>query len=83
MRGLITMNIFNFFGVNKYYKMTDKELENECNKRNIPAVGFSGGTLDRNTIITQILNQNTAKATILNSFISILALILSVIALIK
>ncbi|MBA7492296.1 hypothetical protein ES702_02845 [subsurface metagenome] len=77
------MSIFNFFGVKKYYKMTDKELEDECNKRNIPAVGFSAGALDRITIITQLLMQDSEKNNRFTFLIVILTFIVSVIALIK
>lgn len=78
------MNIFNFFGVNKYYKMTNEELCDEAVKYGIEGYGtYPNGLIVRERIIDQLLKKDTANNSRVATFISISALIVSFIALIK
>jgi len=78
------MSIFNFFGVNKYYKMTNKELCDEAVKYGIEGYGtYPNGSIVRERIIDQLLKKDTANNSRFATFISVIALIISIFALIK
>lgn len=83
MEWLIPMNIFNFLGVNKYYKMDNERLVEEAVKYRIESYGTSNGLIIRERIIDQLLKKDIANNSRFATFISTLALIISVIALIK
>lgn len=77
------MNIFNLLTVNRYYKMSDTELENEAAKWGIKEYGYADGNISRKKIIEQIIERNIVNNSIAAVFISILAIIISIIGLIK
>lgn len=67
----------------KYYKMTDSQLENEASKWKIRGYGYSNGVIDRQIIIDGLLKKDHANEAKLALIVSSLALIASVIALLK
>jgi hypothetical protein len=70
--------------VNKYYKMTDRELEIEAHKWNIGMYGNPNtGLIDRQIIIDALLKKDKANDSRLAIFISIISLLISIIALLK
>jgi hypothetical protein len=78
--------ISQMLSVNKYYKMTDEELEKEAQKWNIGMYGIPTATktlIDRRIIIDALIKRDKANDSRLAIFISIIALLISIIALLK
>lgn len=69
--------------VDKYYKMSDAQLEKEARKWNIKMYGTSNGLVNRQIIINALLEKDKVNDSRLAIFISIIALIISIIALLK
>jgi hypothetical protein len=67
--------------VDKYYKMNDAQLEAEAHKWNIKGYGYPSGLIDRQIIIDALLKKDKANDSRLAIFISIIALLISIIAL--
>ncbi len=68
--------------VDKYYKMKDSELVNEAAKWNIKEYADSNGNISRQIIIEQLIQKDLANNSRFAIFISILALIISIFAII-
>ncbi|NQU18268.1 MAG: hypothetical protein HQ564_09430 [Candidatus Saganbacteria bacterium] len=84
--GRIMIKRVNVFSVNKYYRMTDAKLESEAKKWNIGnyAVDKGGITgVDREKIISQLIEKDKANNSIVAVLISVLALLLSIYAIFK
>lgn len=73
--------ITNLLTVDKYYKMGDAELENEAAKRKIKEYGYSSGQISRKIIIDQLIQRDKANNSRIAIFISVIALIISLISL--
>jgi len=74
--------IFSWFSVDKYYKMSDAELEREARKWNIREYGNAvDGTISRQIIIDQLIRKQQANNSRLAIFISALALLISIFSL--
>ncbi len=76
------MCILNLLTINKYYKMSDEELEKEAVKWNIKQYATQNGLIIRQVIIDAIIKKNKANDSRLAIAISILALIVSILVLI-
>ncbi len=72
--------ITNWLSVNRYYKMSDAELENEASKWKIRGYGFASGSIDRQIIINALLEKDKANNSRLAIAISVIALIVSIFA---
>jgi len=68
--------------VNKYYKMSNHELELEASRFKIGGYASSRGTVIRERIIEQLLAKDLANNSRFATFISLLALLISVISII-
>lgn len=68
------------FTVNKYYKMSNAELEATAGKWNIQH-GRSDGATDRNFIIEKLIQRDQANNSRVAICISLIALLLSIVAL--
>ncbi len=75
------MGIFDFLTVNKYYKMTNRELELEAARYKIGGYAVDG-RLVRERIIKQLLEKDKANNSRYAVFISVVALAISILALI-
>ncbi len=71
----------NIISVNKYYRMNDAELEAEANKWKIRSYGNSNGTIERQIIIDALLKKDDANNSRYAIIISILAIVVSIVAL--
>lgn len=69
-----------FFPMNKYYKMTDSQLEKEASKWNIRSYGNKNGTIERQIIINALVTKDKANNSRQAIIISTFALILSIIS---
>lgn len=67
--------------VDKYYKMNDIELEAEASKWNIREYGYTSGLINRQIIIDALIKKRKANHSGLAIFISVIALVISVLAL--
>ncbi len=72
--------ILEFLFVNKYYKMDNHQLELEAAKYKIGGYGI-GGRVVRERIIEQLLKKDEANNSRIAIFVSILALVISIISL--
>jgi hypothetical protein len=76
-------SILNLFSINKYYEMSDTELQTIAAKWHIG--GYSDGhhgIINRQVIIDALIKKNGANNSQIAIFTSIVALILSIISLI-
>lgn len=71
----------NLFTVNKYYKMSDAELEGEASKWKIREYGYSNGGISRKIIIEQLIQRHKSNDSRVAILISIIAFIISIVAL--
>lgn len=71
-----------FIDVNKYYKMSNAELENEATKWNIHEYGNASGSISRRIIIDQLIQKDKANDSRHAVCISLASLVLSIIAII-
>lgn len=74
------MSFFDFITVDKYYKMTNMELEHEASKYKIGSYATYGRVV-RERIIKQLLEKDKANNSRYAIIISVIALIVSFIAL--
>jgi len=75
-------DLFCLFSINRYYKMSDHELEIEARKWNIREYGNAlDGTISRQIIIDQLIKKNQANISSYAILVSLIALIASIIAL--
>jgi len=75
--------ISNLFTVDKYYQMDDTKLQDEATKWNIG--GYSDGQhsiINRQTIIDALIKKDSANNSRIAIFVSIFALIISIISII-
>ena len=70
--------MFDFLTVNKFYRMSDGELELEAHKWQIREYGYNDGTISRQIIIDQLIKKDQANNSRFAFFISIIALIISI-----
>lgn len=70
------------FSVDKYYIMTDAQLEHEASKYHIQEYGYPSGGISRERIIKQLLEKDGANNSRISLFISIIAILISIISLI-
>lgn len=75
------MGFLDFLSVNRYYQMSNAELEQEAAKYKIGGYGTTQGRVIRERIITQLLEKDSANNSRIAIAISVLALIISIIAL--
>lgn len=75
------MKLVNLLTVNKYYKMTDIELEHEAAKYKIGGYGTANGTVIRERIIEQLIQKDIANNSRFAIGISMLAIVISTLAL--
>lgn len=67
--------------VNKYYRMDNAELESEASKWKISSYGNANGEIERQIIIDALLKKDNANNSRYAIILSLLAIIVSVIAL--
>lgn len=70
----------NNFTIDRYYKMSDGELEKEANKWKIRGYGYSNGTINRDIIIDALLKKDASNNSRYAIIISIFAAALSLIS---
>jgi hypothetical protein len=70
--------IFKFFGVDRYYKMSDHKLELEANKYNLGEYVHAGGGLSRQLIINQLIQKDEANLSTVSILLSVVSLVVSV-----
>lgn len=78
-------NIFEIFTVNRYYRMTNVELEHEAKKFKIGNYAVEKGGItgvDREKIIKQLIEKDAANNSRLAIFVSFAALIVSILVVI-
>ena len=68
--------------VNKYYRMSDTELEAEASKWKIRSYGNSNGTIERQIIVDALLKKDNASNSRYAIIVSMIAILISVISLI-
>lgn len=73
-------NFLDFISVNRYYRMKDGQLEEEARRWNIRSYGNSNGTIERQIIIGALLKKNNANNSRYAIFISIIAIIISIVS---
>src|SRR5882724_5525699 len=61
----------------RYYQMTDAQLEHEASRWKIRGYGNSDGTIERNIIIEQLLAKDSARDATVSKILSILSLIIA------
>jgi len=74
-------NPLDFISVDKYYRMSDGQLEEEAHRWNIRSYGNSNGTIERQIIIDALLKKNSANNSRYAIIISIIAIIISIVPL--
>ena len=77
--------ILNFFTVNKYYLMSEEALQNEAAKWHIGGYIVPLGQIsiiDRNIIIDELLEKDKANNSRIAIFISVIALMISILGII-
>lgn len=67
--------------VNRYYRMSDDELEMEARRWNIRGYGDSQGYVQRQIIIDALLKKDNSNSSRYAIVISLIAIVISVIAL--
>ncbi len=72
------MNLFDVISINKYYRMTDVDLEGEASKWKIRGYGDTQGYPQRQTIIDALLKKDNANNARYAISISLLALLVSI-----
>ena len=74
-------NPLDFISVDKYYRMSDGQLEEEAHRWNIRSYGNSNGTIERQIIIDALLKKNSANNSRYAIIISIIAILISIVPL--
>ncbi len=68
---------------NKYYKMTDGQLEKIASKWHIGGYGDSCGNIDRQAIIDNLIKKDQINFSFWSILIAFIAIIISIIAILK
>lgn len=76
-------NLFNLISVNKYYQMSDGQLEEEARRWNIRAFGNNNGTIERQIIIDALLKKDNANNSRYAIIISVVAILISIVLFIQ
>jgi hypothetical protein len=71
---------FDLFTINRYYRMSDHELEMEASKYKIGGYSDGRGVI-RERIIDQLIKKDQANSSRVAIFMSIIAIVISVVAL--